>query len=447
MAQCSARLFAVVAAVAVGAGLAVPAAAETNPGSPTATWQLVQSETFSTSASDAGTSWTKDVDGAGGRYHVDGYDNDGAYFDAMGGTAFRSQLSTFGQYRKSVRLGSSGWLTAELAARDNNKDGKVDGAPSIRTVDLNGNPALLLSEPDHRGGVVLRSSDPLPAEYRVEMTLRTVEFGGMRDGSWDYPDGRINGYSPNGCKTNFPWAPSGDFSRKQCDWHNVRTDSNGFYYLAITDYPRPAPRNNVFIHTHRKVAIDSYNRYKYTGSGSVYCNPATRAYETYSSGTGNGINAIFNTSGRRYANQPGTQYVMESECGTRTSGAIVSQAEIRPELLPSEFYRFAIERVDGGYTMEMTGTFRHIGKATLRYHRKFVQDGVPIWHYNQRADEYDGAYNATWTYTGSAGTYMHENTWPAGSAYPDYFMIGDPHTNFYEGRAHIDDIKLFVPAQ
>jgi len=25
-------------------------------------------------------------------------------------------------------------------------------------------------------------------------------------------------------------------------------------------------------------------------------------------------------------------------------------------------------------------------------------------------------------------------------------MIGDPHTNFYEGKATIDDIRLYVPA-
>jgi hypothetical protein len=422
-----------------------PVLAEMNPASPTASWRLLYAESFATSITDGTVPWSRDYGGATSRYHVDGYDDDGAYFDAMGGAAFRSQLSTFWQYRKAVPLGTNGWLTAELAARDTNRDGKPDGAPSIRTSSVGGQSALLMSEPDHRGGVILRSTNALPPQYRVEMTLRALEFGGMRGGSWDYPDGRVNGYTPSGCKTNFPWAPGGDFSRSYCKWTNVRTDSNGFYYLSIVDYPRPAPHNNIFIHTHRKVAMDGYNRYKYTGSGLVYCNPLTKAYEPYSSGSGNGVNAIFMTSTRRYTNQPGNQYVMDSECGTRSSGAIVSQADLQPELLPSQPYKFAIERVNGGYTMEISGNFHHVGQATLRYHRAFVQDGLPIWHYNQRAEEYDGRFNLTWSYSGAGGTYTHANTWPAGSAYPDYLLIGDPHLNYYEGQAHIDDVKLYVP--
>lgn len=33
------------------------------------------------------------------------------------------------------------------------------------------------------------------------------------------------------------------------------------------------------------------------------------------------------------------------------------------------------------------------------------------------------------------------------SAYPDYFLLGIPHINYYEGSAVIDDVKLFVPGQ
>jgi hypothetical protein len=34
--------------------------------------------------------------------------------------------------------------------------------------------------------------------------------------------------------------------------------------------------------------------------------------------------------------------------------------------------------------------------------------------------------------------------WPAGQGWPDYFMFGDPHANFYEGQVHYDDIRLEV---
>jgi hypothetical protein len=36
--------------------------------------------------------------------------------------------------------------------------------------------------------------------------------------------------------------------------------------------------------------------------------------------------------------------------------------------------------------------------------------------------------------------------WPAGSAYPDYFILGDPHLNYYQGSAAVTDIRLYVPS-
>jgi hypothetical protein len=406
-------------------------------------WRLVRAEKFNRALNDAQADWVRDDDGPGSPYDVDAYDNDGEFFQTVGGPAFRQQLSAFDTYRKSFSFGAGGWLTAELAARDSDQDGSPDAPPSLTAR----KGVAHLNEPSHHGGVLIRSTRALPAEYRVEMTLRGLDFGGKRDGSWDYPDGRINGYSPEGCKTNHPWASGGDFARPECSWADVRADSNGFYYLGIMDYARPAPHNNVFVHTHRKVAMDSYNRYKYTGSGLRYCNPATKQYEPYGAGTGNGVNAIFMTEDRRYATQPGTEYLMESECGLAKGGAIVSQVDLKPELLPKESYRFAIERRGGAYTMEMSGVFAHVGQATYRYTRAFVQDGEPIWHYNQKPSEYDGRFNADWTWNGAGGTYTDRDTWPAGSAYPDTFMIGDPHMNFYEGSAQVDDVRMYVPGR
>lgn len=405
-------------------------------------WRLIRAESFDKALDDRRSPWFLDDDGPSSPYNVDVYDNDGAFFETVGGPAFREQLATFDTYRRSFGFGAHGWLTAELAARDTDRDGRPDAPPTLTAR----NGVAHLNEPSHQGGVLIRSTRPLPAEYRVEMTLRGLDFGGQRDGSWDYPDGRVNGYSPEGCKTNHPWGSGGDFARPECSWVDVRADSNGFYYLGIMDYARPAPHNNVFIHTHRKVAMDSYNRYNYTGTGLRVCNPATGQYEPYSASTGNGVNAIFMTDDRRYATQPGTEYLMHSECGFAKGGAIVSQVDLRPELLPRETYRFAVERRDGAYTMEMSGVFAHVGQATYRYTRPFVQNGEPIWHYNQKPEEYDGAFNGEWTWTGAGGTLVDENVWPAGSAYPDHFIIGDPHMNFYEGNAQVDDVRLYVPS-
>ncbi|PRX97058.1 hypothetical protein [Allonocardiopsis opalescens] len=408
-------------------------------------WELVHAEGFERLRPVGDTGWRPDRDGPGSPYDVDGYDNDGEYFRTIGGADFDRQLATTDLYRRSFAFGEDGWLTAELAARDTDGDGLADESPSLTRDRLPGAGPVAHLESPHHGAVVVRATEELPAEYRVEVTLRTIDFGGQRGGSWDY-DGLVNGYRPTGCSTNFPWAASGDFSRPECEWFDVTRDANGFYYLGIMDYARPAPHNNVFIHTHRKVVMDGYNRYRYTGSGLRYCDTATGQYRPYEWGSGNGVNMLFMTDDRRYGNQPGTEYVMESECGTAVGGGIVSQADLMPELMPEQSYRFAIERRAGSYVLEVTGTFRHVGERTLRYERAFDEDGLPIYHYNQNAEEYDGAHDATWTYPSPNGTYTHEGVWPAGSAYPDNFLIGQPHMNFYEGDARIDDIRLYVPA-
>ena len=38
---------------------------------------------------------------------------------------------------------------------------------------------------------------------------------------------------------------------------------------------------------------------------------------------------------------------------------------------------------------------------------------------------------------GGDRTSYTKQQWPAGSAYPDFFVIGDPHLNFYEGSATV----------
>lgn len=63
---------------------------------------------------------------------------------------------------------------------------------------------------------------------------------------------------------------------------------------------------------------------------------------------------------------------------------------------------------------------------------------------NQTAEEYDGRFNTSLIHKGPTGQYITNDTWKKGSAYPDSFIIGDPHLNFYEGDAIIDDIRLYT---
>jgi len=116
-------------------------------------------------------------------------------------------------------------------------------------------------------------------------------------------------------------------------------------------------------------------------------------------------------------------------------------------LLPEEYYTFAIERNSTGYTLEASGNFARVGQKTLRFFRPFVVDDEPIWHYNVKPEEYDGRFNndlkqVNWDY----GSMTWEDQWPAGSAYPDYFVIGDLYTNVYEGKASLTDIRYYEPA-
>jgi hypothetical protein len=115
-----------------------------------------------------------------------------------------------------------------------------------------------------------------------------------------------------------------------------------------------------------------------------------------------------------------------------------------PEVMPDEFYTFAIERNQTGYTLEASGNFARVGNKTLRFYRPFIVDDVPIWHYNVDPSEYSGEYNNDLVQEDFAyGSMTWPDEWPAGSAYPDYFAIGDVYTNAYEGSASLTDIRLY----
>lgn len=82
----------------------------------------------------------------------------------------------------------------------------------------------------------------------------------------------------------------------------------------------------------------------------------------------------------------------------------------------------------------------HVRSGIGRY---FPTDGKPINHYNQTAEEYDGEFDHTLTFSGPHGSF-EKQMWPEGSAYPDNFIIGNPHINYYEGSAQIDNLRLYV---
>jgi hypothetical protein len=419
-------------------------------------WRVVASESFDDPLPVDRTGWTRDPGGEDSPWHVDDLDDDGRVWRAISGPAFDRALDTFDVYRKRVPFGDGGWLTAEVAAQDKDLDGRPDSQPGLRRTTVDGEPAGLLHEPSWDAGVLIRPTRPLPARYRVEVTLRAVDFGGRRHGRLRY-DGKVNGYRPRPCVTAYPWTFTGAAPRRRrCDYPDV-TDQNGFYFLGILDYATPAPHGNPGIHQHRKVVMDGYNSVAPWSRRYGVCDPATKRVVSVRRSNLTAVNALFIRGDRfrKANNDVSNEYFYKTACGDYSGdgawGAggrlhdILSAAELQPELMPPASYSFAVERSDNGYTMEMSGPFRHTEGVTLRAHHDFVEDGRPIWHYNRTAAEYDGRFDRSLTYRGPAGRYVDHHVWPAGSSYPDSFVIGDPHLNFYEGSAVVDDIRLLVP--
>jgi len=415
-------------------------------------WRVVERETFADPLTVDSEPWVRDPQGPGSPWNVDEFDDDGESWSRLSGPKFTRDLSTLAVYRKRVTFGDHGWLTAEIAAQDKDLDGAPDSEPGLRRLPLGGG-AAEIHEPSWDAGVLIRPTRPLPPRYRVEVTLRRVDFGGRRHGTLSY-DGTYNGYTPRPCVTGFPWTFTGAVPGKgRCDMADV-TNQNGFYYLTVLDYATPAPHGNPSIHNHRKVVIDGYNSVAPWSKVYGVCNPDTGRILSVKRSNLTAVNAVF-VRGDRFRegnNNVSNEYYYKTECGSFSGdgtwgpGGRYRDILSTAELLPRSTYTFAVERDETGYSIEMTGPFRHSGQRTLRYHHDFVEDDRPIWHYNQTRAEYDGRFDQSLTHTGPVGSVTTEHTWPAGSAYPDSFVIGDPHLNFYAGSAVIDDITLKVPA-
>src|SRR6185503_13801751 len=122
---------------------------------PTGTrWRLVQRETFDAPFAEP-KEWIEDRYGADSPYHVDAYDEDGAFFREHGGARFVEGLAAFRSFRKSYRYGEGGWLTVELYGRDSDRDGVPESGGRIKSE--HGKARCVSSR--HYDGAILRSTD------------------------------------------------------------------------------------------------------------------------------------------------------------------------------------------------------------------------------------------------------------------------------------------------
>jgi hypothetical protein len=445
---------------AIGAALAVPSSAGA------AGWAVKYADDFSQPLNTDSSAWS--------RYNYDSpfdtiMDDDGDWWKNDYGPNWESTvLNSFGTYRKNVRFGTDGWLTATLSARDKDNDGVPESPPSMATANLPGQGNVLkINSPDSYDGAFLTTSEALPPQYRLEYHLKTLNFGGERNGTINY-DGKVNGYSivPGECKTQFPYAEgigtkgwNSQITANPCDWQSDTEGPyayNAFHLMGIVDFAHPEPANLHFWHYRRKILMDSFAQHPDrvgTGTGGRVCNPLTNTFYNYRDSTKNVVDMWINglptfAPGKGQITGNGQYFMTTCTNGTASNAASPSAAaEFQPSVMPNEDYTFAIERDATGYTEEVTGDFGHgVGQRTFRFHRNFIVSNVPIWHFNNTPDQYTGQYNNTLRQNGQVTSgETWPNQWPAGSAYPDYPVIGDPYTDAGEGDATIASVRLLVP--
>ena len=379
---------------------------------PKASWILKYHENFNTKFNEP-TSWRKDTNpNADDEFHGD----DGIYFKQAYKNTFINDMSKFDGYRKSYTYGEDKWLTVELYSRGN-PDGSGISGSKFTTV---GGKARLTS-PEHTDGGIIRSTKKLPDTYRVEVKVSNINFGGKTNGSWG-----TNGYT-NSRESAKPWT------------NDTASKENGVYFLCITDYMNPKPHNNVFIHHHRKVVMDTDNN---TSGWSYIWNPNIRGFEKDGDRY---VNLVWLNGEAFGSNDNGNRFVSYTPGGLQTTD---SQSRFADKYIDKETYTFTIERTPKYYKMSITGKFVYGGKTTYSYTKPHVdkKTNISTWHFNQNPKEL-GNYTPNndkidYTYDGVTKTL---STWPKNSSYPDFFFFGDPHINYYEGSCDYDDVKLYLP--
>ncbi len=383
-------------------------------------WKLVYHETFDALIIEP-CEWTEDTYGDTSQWQVDIFDEDGAFFRSQFGNEFDTELHKFRSFRKSFTYGDDHWLTFELYGRDENKDGTPESGSTF--INFEGKAKLISRR--HTDGGIIRTTNELPEIYKIEVTVSRVDFGGDKDndGNWT-ENGKFNGY--NGDEIASPWRKNWNKTEWLESWHE-----NGLYYACIVDYKNPAPHNNVFMHHHRKVVMDTDNNNYDGGAWSSIYNPNSHQFEEDGSLYANLVWLNGENFGTDFT---GNHFSSWTPAGWQTEEWNTNFAD---KYLPNAEYTFTIERTPDYYTVSISGNFFYGGDTTYIGKKNFREFPV-VWHYN-RNDEYDGSKNEVKEYNGHAF-----DTWPEDSYYPDYFFCGDSHINFYEGSAEFDNIKLWV---
>lgn len=337
-------------------------AAGTSPIAPAAQgWVLAYYENFERLAPVA-PSWTLDT------YPPDGnYSDAGAFFTGRGVTPPVA-------YRATAPFGTSGWLTVEAYSRSS----ATPFSSVFNVVTDPANPAnkvLRVASPLHTDATIIRPSVALPSRYRVCTRVGFADFG-----SGNSDPANLNGYL--GGERSGPWTDDDVIQQ------------NGFYWLTILDAV-PRPHNNVWIHHHRKVTIDSdNNKESWTNiwNGAQYLANGEHPIMMF------GIDK--NGFEDEFIGKPFLSYA---------NGALQPSGEIRAvdAYKDNSWYTSCIERNATQFVLTVSGDFKFGGQKT---------------------------------YSGAIPLSMVDKALTS----PDWFMFGDPHNNWYRGTVYYDDVRLEV---
>ena len=373
------------------AGTTTGVGAGTGSGGSGAGWRVMFEETFDNTVLPT-PAWAADT------FPDTGFSDNGAFFRGRGVTPPTA-------YRASAPFSQSNWLTVESYSRAQTTS--IASLFSVAADPAGGtNKVLRIASPAHTDATIVRPTQALPDRYRVSLRVGYASFGdGLASGD--------NGY--DGGETADPWLEDED-----------ATAENGFYWLTILDTV-PRPHNNVYIHHHRKVVMDSDNNvppWMEIWNGSRFIDSGEMPLMMI---------AIDGSSDGSELN--GKPFVSYANNTWQPSGEIRAVNSYRP----MTWYRASIERSGDQFTLEVSGNFRYGGMQT--YTATIDAAGRCVWHYNRQPLAAASPCVDTSRYPSLAS---EPPLWPADVAWPDYFMFGDPHNNFYEGEVYYDDVRLEV---
>ncbi|MBI3900083.1 MAG: hypothetical protein HY308_17580 [Gammaproteobacteria bacterium] len=330
-------------------------------------------------------------------YPDNGFSDDGAFFQNRG-------VIPPPAFRASAPFGKKNWLTVESYSRSPTT--VLRDLFSITSDPAGGcNKVLRIASPAHTDATLVRSTRALPKRYRISLKVGYANFGNGLPGN--------NGYT--GGELAEPWLAD-----------KAASEENGFYWLTILDTV-PRPHNNVYLHHHRKVVLDSdnnvppwmeiYNGQRFMESGET----PLMMIGIDGKGTTNELN--------------GKPFYSYAAGVWQPSGKIRAVDAYKS----MTWYRASIERNGDRFTLKVTGNFKFGGRKT--YKTTINAADKCVWHYNRKPLAADSPCIDNSHYPSLPN---EPALWSANIAWPDFFMFGEPHNNFYEGEVFYDDIRLEI---